>query len=177
MPVATTTALIAGLSLAAAGTAVSVGSAIKSSEAQKEEIAAQQRAESSREQGVKLDQQRKQREMVRQGILARSQALTSGSNQGAGYGSGIAGAMAGATEQTGYNVLGNNESGQISSSIFQANRDAFSAKSAEADAASVGVVGSGLSSLGGALMKNVGNIDRLGGAYNGFMRQQTLGNY
>lgn len=168
-----TAALISGLALTAAGTITSVKAAHDQADAQKDEIAAQQKAEATREQGQKLDAMRKQREMVRQGILARSQALTQGSNQGAGAGSGIAGAMAGVTEQTGYNVLGVGEASQLGSDIFSANREAFGAKSRQADAGALGAVGGGLSTLGGAALRNIGNIDRLGGAFSGYMNSYT----
>lgn len=170
MAALSTIALIGGLALGAAGTGIQVASSMASADAQKDEIAAQQRAEATREQGMKLDAMRKQREMIRQGILARSQALTQGSNQGAQFGSGVAGAQAGITEQTGYNTLGVQEQTSLGSDIFSANRDAFSAKSRQAEAGSFGAVGSGLSTLGGALMKNVGTVDRIGGYFSGFGR-------
>lgn len=158
-------ALIGGLALSAVGAGAQTYGAIRANDAQKDEIAAQQKSEAAREQGMKLDAQRKQREMVRQGILARSQALTSSSNQGAQFSSGAAGAQAGATQQTAYNVLGVNEQTQLGEQIFDYNRQGFAAKRAQADAGTVGAVGSGLGSLGGALMKNVGNISKVGGSF------------
>jgi hypothetical protein len=158
-------ALIGGLALSGAGVGAQVFGAIHANEAQKDEIRAQQKAEASREQGMKLDAMRKQREAIRQGMLARSQALTVGSNQGAGYGSGITGAEAGATQQSAYNVLGVSEQSQIGSQIFQANREAFNAKKEQADAGTLSAIGGGLGTLGGALMKNVGQINRLGSSF------------
>lgn len=177
MAALSTIALIGGLALGAAGVGVQVASAQASASAQKDEIAAQQKAEATREQSMKLDSMRKQREMIRQGILARSQSLTQGSNQGAGYGSGIAGAQAGITEQTAFNTLGAQQQSQLGSDIFAANREAFGARSRQADAGSMGAFGSGLSTLGGAMMKNTGNVDRIGGAFQGAINRQVFGGF
>src|SRR6266550_5996696 len=111
-------ALIGGLALSGLGVGAQVFGAVHAAEAQKEEIQAQQKSEAVRENSMKLDAQRKRREMVRQGILARSQALAQGTAQGAQFGSGLAGAEAGITEQTAYNVLGVNEQQQAGSAIF-----------------------------------------------------------
>src|SRR6185295_8986447 len=94
MAALSTIALIGGLALAGVGTGAQVYGAVRANEAQKHEIEAQQKAEGMREQSMKLDAQRKQREMIRQGILARSQALSQGANQGAQFSSGVMGAMA-----------------------------------------------------------------------------------
>lgn len=158
-------ALIGGLALSGIGVAAQTFGAVKAAEAQEKGVEAQQKAENARENAMKLDAQRKRREMVRQGILARSQALSQGAAQGAQFGSGLAGAEAGITEQTQFNILGVNESEQSGSYIFAANREGLRAKKQEAQAGTIGAIGGGLGTLGGALMKNVGGINRLGGAF------------
>lgn len=167
MAILSTIALIGGLALAGIGVGAQIAGAQHAADAQKQEIAAQQQSESIRQQGMQLDAQRKRREQVRQGMLAQSQALTAGANSGAQYSSGVAGAIAGAGEQAQYNILGTNEAQNIGNQLFQSNRNIFAAKSKEADAASLSATGSGLSSLGGALLSNIGNINRVGGAFSG----------
>lgn len=167
MAVLTALALVGGLALAGAGIGAQIAGAKQSNDAQKQEIAAQQQSEAIRQQGMNLDAQRKRREQVRQGMLAQSQALTAGANSGAQYSSGVAGAVAGAGEQAQYNVLGTNEAQGIGNQLFQSNRNIFAAKSRQADAASLSATGSGLSSLGGALLGNIGSINRIGGAFSG----------
>jgi hypothetical protein len=162
MAALSTIALVGGLALSAAGVGAQTYGAIRASEAQKQEIKAQQNAEASREQAQNLDAQRKRREAIRQGTIARGQALATGTNEGAGYGSGVQGALAGITEQTAYNVAGINENQQIGSQIFGYNRQAFAAKRQEADAGTIGAIGGGLSSLGNAFMRNTGNINKVG---------------
>lgn len=165
MAALSTLALVGGLALSSVGVVTQVAGAVMANQAQEKGIEAQQRAEATREHATELDAQRKRREMIRQGIVARSQALAQGSAQGAQFGSALAGAEAGITGQTNYNVLGVNENLGIGHQLFESNRDVLRAKKEEAQAGTIGAIGGGLSSLGGGLMKNIGGINRIGGAF------------
>lgn len=153
-----------GAAIGAIGSVVSVVGQVMSYSAQQrminEQTAASKRAENAREQQMQLDAQRRRRQAVREGLLARSMSLSAGVNQGAQYGTGVAGGMAGAMGMSLENQQGVNSGEILGSRIFQANRDYFDAtQRGQAGMA----LGQGISALGGALTSNAGAIGRLGG--------------
>lgn len=147
MAISTIAALIGGLALSAAGTAVQYSAAKDASEAS-------QRAEDARQRQLELESSRRRREIIRQSIIARSQAVSTATNQGAGDSSVLGGALGGITSNAAYGVAGVNQAESIGRDIFSANRQLASAQS-------FGAIGNGLSSLGGSLTKNLGPIGRL----------------
>lgn len=163
MAALSTIALVGGLALSAAGTATQVLGASQQAEASGRGVDAQVKAEGLREQAMHLDADRKRREMVRAGIVARGQALAQATGQGAQFGSGIQGAMGAITEQTGYNQLGVNQNEQISSGLFGANRELLAARRSESSAQTLSSIGGGLTTLGGTIAKNTEGINRLAG--------------
>lgn len=163
MAALSTIALVGGLALSAAGTATQMMGAKDLAEASNRGTDAQVKAEGLREQAMHLDADRKRREMVRAGIVARGQALSQATGQGAQYGSGIQGAMGAITEQTNYNQLGTSQNEQISSGLFGANRELLAARRSETSAQTLNSIGGGLSTLGGSLAKNTEGINRLAG--------------
>lgn len=123
------------------------------------QTAASKRAENSREQQMQLDAQRRRRQAVREGLLARSMAVSAGANQGASYGSGVAAGVGTAIAAGLENQQGVNSGQILGSRIFQANRDYFEAT----QQGQFGMaLGQGISALGGAIASNAGAITRLG---------------
>lgn len=158
-------AIIAAVGVAAsiAGTAVSYRASQQQVKAQKQLVAAQQSAENSRQQQMNLDATRKKREIIRQAQVARAAAVSTANAQGAGDTSALAGAEGAISGQSGVNYLGVAQNQQIGNDIFSANASAGAARMKEADAGGLSGLGSGLGSLGGALVKNSGTIARIGG--------------
>lgn len=156
-----------GIAASVAGTAIAFKSSQQQAKAQKQMIAAQQRAEQQRELQMNLDATRKKREVIRQAQVARANALSTGAAQGAGESSSLEGAFGGISGQSGVNMLGISQNQEIGGKIFAANRDVGAAQGKMADAQSFGAMGSGLSSLGGALVKNSDTIGKIGTYFGG----------
>ena len=94
---------------------------------------------------------RQRRQVVRNMLRAQAQAKTAAVVQGAQQGSGLQGGLAQLRGTAGIQTLGVNQGTEIGARIFQANRDT-------ADAGARSAYGSGLSSLGGALMNTSNSI-------------------
>ena len=168
----TSTVLLgAGLALSAAGTGLSVYGAVKQASAQKQVVAAQRRAEEIRQQAAQLEAVRKQREIVRQGMLARAQATTTATAQGAGASgsSVLAGARSNIAGSVNASLSGLAQGVESGQQMAGTNQSMFSGYAAAASAGSLGAIGQGLSSLGGGIIKNEGAISRVGG-YLGVMK-------
>ena len=97
------------------GTAIQAFGAMKQAKASK-------KAEALRERQMNLEAMRKKREMVREGVAARSQALSNATAQGAAEGSGLQGGIAQVTAQQNRNVQAVNQDTEIGAGIFKANR-------------------------------------------------------
>lgn len=179
------TALVIGaIGVSAAGTAVSYSASKKqaaaseaAANAQNEanQIQLQQQAavEAQRKQQMELDAMRQKREIIRQGLAARAQALATATAQGASRGSGLQGGYGQIEGQVGTNTLATTQNEQIGSNIFNINAAArtglsgaynslSSAYGAMASAQGMGALGAGLSSLGGTVLRNVGTITKIG---------------
>lgn len=113
------------------------------------------RAEKLREAQANIEETRARRNIVRQSIAARSEALTNATSQGAAQGSGLAGGFGQIQGETGGAATANAQNGQIGGQMFAANRQISRGQTLAA-------TGSGVSSLGGALVKNQNEIGRLG---------------
>lgn len=163
--------IIAGIGVAAsvAGTVGGFYASQQQASAQKKALAAQAEAERQRQIAMNLDAQRKKREIARQAQAARAQALAVTNAQGASQGSGLEGAYGAISGQTGVNALGVSQNQEIGNNIFAANRAVGAAQMDAADAQGMGAMFSGISSLGGALVKNSGTIGKIG-EYYGFGR-------
>jgi len=161
MAALSTISLIGGLALGAAGTGVQAYGAIQAHEAQEKSIAAQKRAEAARQTQMQLESARKRRELVRQGIIARSQATAQATAQGAQHGSALPGALGGISSTAGAGIQGVNQAESIGNTLFASNLDQLEASRQMAEGQTLGMLGGGLSSLGGQLTKNLGPIGRL----------------
>lgn len=142
--------VVTGLALAATavGTVTQVSAANAASKAS-------QRAEALREKQMNLESNRQRRQIVRNMIRARSQALATTTAQGATGSSAQGGAYGQIGQQTGENLVGVNQGQEIGAGIFQANRDI-------AGAEALAAFGGGVSSFGGALFSNAEGIGRIG---------------
>lgn len=101
------------------------------------------KAEKARQRMMQLEAMRKRRELVREGVVARAQATSNATAQGAGEGSAIQGGIAQITNQQGRNVLASYQDETLGNKVFQANR-------AYAKAGGMIALGQGISSLGSA---------------------------
>ena len=156
-----------GVALSAIGTVAGVAGSLASASAQKKALAAQERAEALRQRQLNLEAQRKQREIYRKSIEARATALSTATNQGAADpgGSAVPGAYGSIAGEAGTASLGVEQNRIIGNKIFDENRSALSAYRSSASASSLTALGSGISSLGGAFVKNLGAINRIGAGF------------
>lgn len=104
---------------------------------------------------MNLEANRQKRGIIRQAVMARSIALSNANAQGASESSGLAGGTAQITAEQGTSLTGVVH-GQVLGNKM------FASKGREAEAQTLSSIGSGLSSLGGALVENQERIARLG---------------
>lgn len=141
-------AIIAGIGVAASVAGTVVGFA-----GQQQQVEASKRAEQLRMTQMNLDASRAKRETVRRTMLARAQAESTATNQGAGNSSSLEGALGQISNQGGRSLLATTQNQTIGQGIFKANMD-------EADGQSTASLGQGLGSLGGMFINNSGSIGR-----------------
>lgn len=161
MAAITTALALGGLALGAVGTAMQFQGQSQAHDAQLQNIALQQQEEQKRQQAMELDATRRTREMVRQGIAARSMSLTAATAQGANLGSAVPGAYGGIQGRTGVNTLGVGQNLQIGRELFGIKAEETANAISGSNASAMAGFGVGLSSLGGGLVKNMGAISRL----------------
>lgn len=144
--------------VAAVGVAASIGGTVMGVVAQNKQADAAEKAESLREKQMSLEAERRQRQIRREQIVARSQALSNATAQGAGEGTGLQGAY-GQISGTANNAKVETEQNRsIGAGIFQAN-------AAAARAGGMAATGGGIASLGGAIIQNYGTFGRVGEYY------------
>lgn len=156
-----------GLALQAFGTIANFGSQQQIYDSQKRIQALQGQEDDQRKQAMELDAAQRKRRIVRTAIAARSQALATATNQGAEGGSALAGAYGGIMGQTGENELGVNQNLYIGRNLFGLKHQETLEQTKISDAQSRSAFFSGLSSLGGGLVKNSGSIDKLSTYFGG----------
>jgi hypothetical protein len=156
-----------GVAATVAGTVMSASAAQQQAKAQKQSLAAQQRAEDTRQVQMNLDATRRQRQLFREQQRARAQGLAMTTAAGSSSGSIMAGMTGSIAGQTGVNVLGVEQNREFGNQIFSHNRDATRANIAAASAGGRMAMGQGISSLGGALISNAGQIGRIGSFFSG----------
>jgi hypothetical protein len=147
---------VIGLGISAASAFMSYSAQQKQAEMQAKALQLQQQAEKSRQQQMNLEAMRKKREIVRNAIAARSEALAVGTAQGsAGDGSSaLPGAYGGISGQSTGQLQAVNQNQQIGNNIFSLHRQMYGAYQQAASAGSDAAMWSGIGSLGGMLMKN-----------------------
>ena len=102
---------------------------------------ASEKAEKARQQQMRLDGLRKRREVVREGVRARSMALSSASAQGAAESSGLQGGYGQITGTVNRNTSSINQDEALGDKVFDANRS-------YAKAGGLMALGQGISSFG-----------------------------
>lgn len=137
-----------GAAATAAGTVMSFAGQNKADKASK-------RAEKLRENQMNIESQRSRRQIIRQALVARSDALSNATAQGAAQGSGLAGGIAQIGGDAGRNITDVNQNQALGTSMFAANRQIAAGQT-------MASTGNGISSLGGTLIKNQDAIGRLG---------------
>lgn len=154
----------AGLALTAGGMYAQYQGAKKGNEAQDDALRQQQDIERQRQKQMELEATRRKREMIRQQLTARSQALATATAQGAAGsgGSAVPGAYGSISGRTNVNTLGVNQNLEIGQNIFGLNEGILGSYRAAAAAGSTSAFGAGLSSLGGGIMSNAGTLGRIG---------------
>lgn len=153
--------LTIGVGLAIAGTATSIFGSTQANKANKAVTAAQMRAEQIREQAMTVDADRRRREIIRQGMILRAQALATGVAQGAQHSSSLQGAFGQIAGQTSFGIEGVDLQEGFGHELFAANRQLLAARQSQANAQSIQQIGGSISSLGGAVIGSMGAIDRL----------------
>lgn len=153
-------------------------------------VNAQQGAEGVSQQQMNLDASRRQREIIRNSVVARSQALSAETNAGAAGpgGSTVGGVEGNISGQTGVNLLGVTQNQEAGNSIFGFHQQQLSAyKQAAIDgyvpataqfpntSGSTAAIGQGLTSLGGTLVKDEGIIGKVGDYLSGAGGPTSLG--
>ena len=163
--------------IGALGAIASVAGTVVSFIGQRQQIKAQnamakqqahfsKRAEAAREQQMRLEASRQRRQSYRQGILARSEALSAGVAQGAQLGSGVAGGMAQATGTALQGQQTASAAEHLGAQVFENNRkyaDAtYQGTKAMNRGAMTSAMGGFISSFGGAVASAAPTISRVG---------------
>lgn len=108
---------------AIAGTVVAGAGAATQYVGQQQQTEASKRAEAARSAEMELESQRKQRDILRKSLIARSTALVNTTAQGAQEGSALPGAYAQIGSQTNQELGASRENLDIGRTIFSANAD------------------------------------------------------
>lgn len=101
------------------------------------------KAEKLRERMMQLEAMRKRRELIREGTIAKAQAVSNATAQGAGEGTALQGGIAQVTQQVNRGVLASRQDESLGSGVFKANRE-------YAKAGGMIALGQGISQLGSA---------------------------
>lgn len=162
-------AAIGAVSVAASaiGTGISVSAAQAQGSAQKQALAAEQQAEATRQQAMNYEAERQKQETIRQAQVARGVALNNAANSGSQFGSGVQGGISEITGASDTRVGGIGTEQSFGNSIFAANAARTGAQIRGADAQAEGAIGSGISSLGGMLIRDQGTITNIFGNLSG----------
>jgi hypothetical protein len=120
--------------------------------------AAQDKMERLRKAQMDLESTRQRRQIVRQAVVARSEALSNATSQGASAGSGLQGGFAQISGEARSAAGAVDDNQFLGRAMFKANRQLSRAQTVQ-------TIGSGISSLTGALVKNQNEIGRVGTYY------------
>lgn len=150
-----------GLGIKAIGTGIGLFGDSEANKANQDLLKAQSDAENVRFQQMKNDAERKRRQDIRNGIIREHQAVSNATLQGASESTGAYGAYGQVNQETGWDVGGVNTAEHYGTQIHTANLAALQAKSELADAQEIKGIGEGISSLGGAVLSNMGSIKAL----------------
>jgi hypothetical protein len=102
---------------------------------------ASEKAEKLRKRQMNLEAMRKKREIIREGVMARAQALSAATAQGGAESSGLAGGYGQITGQVNRNLLATTQDQKLGNKMFKANQQ-------YAQGGMISSVGSGVASVG-----------------------------
>jgi uncharacterized membrane protein len=151
-----------GLGIAAAGTYVQYDAAQDQRAASQAALDIQRQQERLRKRQMQFEAQRRQREITRNAIQQRAYALASTTAQGASRDSALQGAYGQISSRSATNSKGVAVNESIGNRMFGFNESLLGTYRSAADASANAALGSGLTSLGGAVMTNAGAISRIG---------------
>ena len=161
-----------GTAATAYGTYQQVQGAKKVDAANRQMIALQQKQDDLRQKQMELDATRRRRQTVREMLRARSMALATATAQNVSQGSVLPGAYGGISGQTGVNQLGISQNEEIGAGIFDLNRQISATGFARSSGQTQIATGAGISSLGGAIIQNLGPLTS---AYKQFTTPASFG--
>lgn len=143
-----------GMGLSGVGAYMQYKGSKDQAKAQNAAAASQREADAVRRQAMEFDALRRRRENIRQGQMARALAVSRATNQGAESGSGLEGGIGQISGRTGINLTGVQGQLGFGRSIFDINAQTSSFYAQAAAAGTRSSLGSGLVSLGGAVVRN-----------------------
>jgi hypothetical protein len=151
-----------GVGIAGYGAYQSSSSASQSNALQAQSVAIQQEQLALQKKSMELDARRRRRDIIRQNVAARSAALATTVAQGAQFGSALPGAYGGIEGRTGTNLLGIDQNLEIGRDMFGLKSRGAEVSGQIANANSNAASGAAMTSLGGALVTNSGQIAKIG---------------
>jgi hypothetical protein len=151
-----------GLAAAAAGTYVQYDAAQDQRAASQAAIGIQQQQERLRKRQMQFEAARRQREITRNAIQQRAMALATTTAQGASRDSALQGAYGQISSRSATNSKGVSVNESIGNQMFGYSNALLGTYRSSADAAAQSSMGTGLTTLGGALISNAGAIGRIG---------------
>lgn len=161
---ATTIAAI-GLAVSAVGVGTSVYGAVQQGNAQKKMAEEQKKQEAIRKQQMNLEAMRRKREIIRQSQMAQAKSLATAGAQGGAESSGFAGALGTISGGAGNASLATSQNEELGNSMFASNARMAGLMGDAAQSGTISSAGSGLGSLGGALINQSKTISRVGSAW------------
>lgn len=171
-------ASLVGVGLSVSGAITSFVGASQQQAANADAVAAQQRAEAARFKAMKIDADRRRRQLIRQAQIASAQALATGVAQGASKGSALPGAYGQIAGQLGFGLTGVNQQEALGTELFAANQQLLQAKLAGASAATTSALGQSFTSVGNTIIGNLDKIGRVGdyatGQFNNLFAPNTI---
>lgn len=159
------TSAVVGVGSAIFGVGSSVIGASNQADAQQQMLGIQAKQQKQRQDLFEIEQQRKRIESLRQGQVAASTARANAVGQGAQFGSGLLGGIGEIQGETNYNILGINQNTMVGENLFGLDQQLTDAKINSAQATSMQQMGQSMTSFGGMLVSNMGEIGRLSSGF------------
>lgn len=151
----------AGLITSLIGGAGQTNAAKQSAQIQGQITGLESQVNDQRQQAMVLSARRQQLEIVRNNQRARAMGLNSAVNQGALFSSGYAGGQAQVGDQSLFNLTGVQQNLGIGQNIFSLDKQISAQKMQLSQVQSAAATDSGLSSLGGSIMKSADPVSKL----------------
>lgn len=139
----------------------SLGISAEMSNSAMREAMLQKQIQEQNHKSMMLEARRKSTEIIRTQQRANAMALHSATNQGAAAGSGLQGGYGQIAGQTATNLAGVNQNLQIGEAIYGLNNQISNEKMLQASLGGRMNMYSGISSLGGSLMRSSGTIGNI----------------